>query len=160
MWVQWIKYIKWSRINSIRLRCLSTQAVRGCLHESLSFNPDRTRSVSFEIIGDWIKFVYMNPDWVATSSFHFSFRIEHSIWNEMSIRSHVNLDQDFTLKWNSTFVIENEIGLRYCRNNDCLENSKFSSRNKIVGTWTWNEFQFGMRFSFAVIFQSSTQSSM
>ena len=42
---------------------------RGCLHESgLSFNPDRTHSVSVEIIGDWIIFVYMNPDWVATHS--------------------------------------------------------------------------------------------
>ena len=72
--------------------------LRGCLHESgLSFNPDRTHSVSVEIIGDWIIFVYMNPDWVAThsgsSTFHFSFQIEHSIRNEMSIRNHVNLDR-------------------------------------------------------------------
>ena len=76
-----------------------------CLHESgLTFNPDRSHSVSVEIIGDWIIFVYLNPDWVATSgssSFHFSFRIEHSIRNEMSIRNHVNLDRNLTLEWNS-----------------------------------------------------------
>ena len=43
--------------------------------------------------------------WVAThsgsSSFHFSFRIEHSIRNEISIRNHVNLDRNFTLERNS-----------------------------------------------------------
>ena len=61
--------------------------------------------VSVEIIGNWSIFAYMNPDWVAThsgsSSFHFSFRIEHSIRNEMSIRNHVHLDRNFTLEWNS-----------------------------------------------------------
>ena len=34
-----------------------------CLHESgLSYNPDRTHSISVENIRDWIIFVYMNPD--------------------------------------------------------------------------------------------------
>ena len=50
----------------------------------------------------------MNPDWVAThsgsSSFHFSFRIEHSIRNEMSIQNHVtetsfNPEWDFHSPW-------------------------------------------------------------
>ena len=80
--------------------------LRGYLHESgLSFNPDRTHYVSAETIEDWIIFVHMNPDWVAThsgsSSFHFSFRIELSIRNEISIGNHVNLDWNFTLEWNS-----------------------------------------------------------
>ena len=43
-----------------------------------------------------------NPDWVTTpsvsSSFYFSFQIEHSIGNEMSIQNHVNLDRHFTLE--------------------------------------------------------------
>ena len=69
-------------VNSLHISLLAVdcQYIRGCLHESgLSFNLDRTHSVSVEIIGDWIIIVYMNQDWVAThsgsSSLHFSFFI-------------------------------------------------------------------------------------
>ena len=47
-----------STIHTIKFDCHkicqnNLICVRGCLHESgLSFNPDRTRSVSVEIIGD------------------------------------------------------------------------------------------------------------
>ena len=47
----------------------SSVDIRGCLHESgLSFNPDRTHFVPVKIIGDWIIFVYINPEWFATHS--------------------------------------------------------------------------------------------
>ena len=56
------------------------------LHESgLRYNPESD-------IGDWIIFFiwiqfWLIPDWINSI---FSFRIESSIWNEMSIRNHVN----------------------------------------------------------------------
>ena len=51
--------------------------IRGSLHESgLSYNPDRTRCVSVETIGDWTIFVYMN------------FRINLIPFFDMSIQNH------------------------------------------------------------------------
>ena len=62
----------------------------------------------------------MNPDSVAThsgsSSFHFSFRIEHWIRNEMPIRNHVQTWIEISLL-NET---RNEIDVHYGRNKGCL----------------------------------------
>ena len=144
--------------------------VRGCLSESgLSFNQDRTHSVSVEIIGDWIIFVYMNPDWVAThfgsSSFHFSFRTEYSIRNEMSFRNHVNLDQNFEILDET----RNEINVHYARNNIFTYISFIyvykCIKTKIAGKIRLSVHESQTSFNpewnlFAVIFQSSTQSPM
>ena len=47
--------------------------LRGYLHawSELTFNPDQTHSTSVETIEDSIIFVYMNREWVTTSSFCF-----------------------------------------------------------------------------------------
>ena len=94
-----------------------------------SHNPDETHSVSVKRIGNWIIFVYMNPDWVATdsgfSSFHFSCWIKHSIQNEISIWNHVNLTW---IPISLCYETRNEIDVRYGRNRDCLQNGKFYSR--------------------------------
>ena len=92
------------------MNCGKAGRACGCLHESvLSYNSDRTHSVSVETVGDL--FVYMNLDGVSTharsSSFHFPFRIEQSIENSL---------------WNET---QNEIHVYYGRNSDCLQNEKF-----------------------------------
>ena len=88
--------------------CLSPTSIQGlklegCLHESgLIYNPGRTHCVSVKTVEDCIIFVYMNPDRISTqsgsSSFHFSFWIEHTMWNEILNWNHVNMDRDFTLE--------------------------------------------------------------
>ena len=67
------------------------------------YNQDGTHFVSVKSIGNWIKFVHMNPNWTRSVLilFHSSCWIEHSIQNEMLIWNRVNLDPDFTLPWNS-----------------------------------------------------------
>ena len=47
------EYFNPGRLDCLKGLCILKMPVRGCLHESgLNFNPDRTHSVSVEIIGD------------------------------------------------------------------------------------------------------------
>ena len=102
-----------------RLSTTSLLWVRGCLHESgLSFNPDWTHSVSVEITGDWIVFVYMNPDWVATHSGSSSF---HFFIPDWTLDAEWNVDSE-SCKLESKFHFS-----LYGRNKDCLQNGKFHS---------------------------------